>query len=144
MAPPPRSVALLIDKLSQKPLPTDLDITILDVDSSAAYPDRAFAKVETHFGIHAPDLPRLAREFREEYALLRQRRRHRSTGAVETSLRVLDTTTCLLLVCPDHSTAWADRRQALLLGSHGATPGEGALHKELDFCNMLFTQHSKA
>jgi len=61
----------------------------------------------------------------------------------ELTSRILDTISCLLLVCPDHSTAWADRRRALL-GDDASVIDECFLQRELDFCNLLFTQHSKA
>ena len=148
----PKSVALLIDYLNQTPYPTEVNIAILD--DSKSYPDRAYAKVDHHLGIHAPDLPQLAHEFREQYALLRRRYRQRrdavgpndggvSGGMEELVFRILSITTCLLLVCPDHSSAWADRRRALL-NDDDAVMEECALRKEMDFCNLLFTQHSKA
>lgn len=170
--PPPRSVALLIGHLGGAPRPEEFNIAILpdacaDVDVDGAgppsrYPEGAFAKVGTHLGLHAPCLPMLAREFREEYASLRARgrRRRRCHGSAEeeeegggppesasasaSARRMRDATSCLLLVCPDHSTAWADRRRAMLAGTNGAGDDERALRDELDFCNLLFTQHSKA
>jgi len=150
----PRSVTLLNDYLTQTPLPTDVNIAILDPDPKAEYPERAYAKVDTHLGINAPDLPQLAREFREEYALLRRRYRQRGADSnnngmngvdnTELASRIFSTTTCLLLVCPDHSTAWADRRRVLLRDSNAKEEEEDILQKELGFCNLLFTQHSKA
>lgn len=64
-------------------------------------------------------------------------------------------TSCLLLVNPDHSTAWADRRRAVhgLLEGSEATEAEAEVrrgdnarwwHQELDFLDLLMTQHSKA
>lgn len=154
MAQTPRSINLLINYLNQSPHPTEVNIAILHPDSNDAYPELAYAKVEEHLGINAPDLPKLARDFRHEYALLRQQcfRQSDADDAGRdgimmddvTSLRsrILDTTTCLLLVCPDHSTAWADRRRAL--SGANKSMEEYVLQKEMRFCNLLFTQHSKA
>lgn len=146
--PRPSSVALLLDHLRAVPRPTELDIAILD--DAGPYPARSYARVDRHLGIHAPDLPRLARDFRGAYASLRRRRRETTEGGVgegevEASSGFLDATACLLLVCPDHSTAWADRRRALLLdGGLAAAEDERGLREELEFCDLLFTQHSKA
>ena len=153
---PPTSIALLIEHLNESPNPTDFSIAILDADLGAAYPERAYTKVDNHLGINAPDLPQLAREFREEYALLR--RRYRRAGSAEIhelrlgiEMGILDITKCLLLVCPDHSTAWADRRRALLgddvavnCTTNPTEQKKCTMKKELDFCDLLFTQHSKA
>lgn len=147
---PPESISLLINYLNERPNPTEVNIAILDADLNGTYPERAYAKVDNHLGINAPDLPQLASEFRKEYALLRQScRQIDGSWSGGSRKRVLDTTSCLLLVCPDHSTAWADRRRALLAegenNDHMEIEGEECvLWKELDYCNLLFTQHSKA
>ena len=171
---PPHSISLLLEYLTRDPLPTEVNLDILNVptdeddvsevlDSMSAtsnYPERSYAKVETHLGIHAPDLPRLASEFREDYSLLRQKYRRcfcnddmigdyssvinnsDSNSVDELVSRIWNTTTCLLLICPDHCTAWADRRRALLMSAKKL--GEEALRLELVFLDLLFTQHSKA
>ena len=77
--------------------------------------------------------------------------------------RIMDATTCLLLLCPDHPTAWADRRRLILHRQreeemNGNTDrnddddnnddnihsAHSLLQMELQFLNLLFTQHSKA
>ncbi len=111
-------------------------------------PEKSYAKIATHLGIHAPHLPMLARDFRTEYFSLRCILRNCVDSDKIANipewlfLRKLDATTCLLLVCPDHSTAWADRRRVLLGG--GDSIDEVTLGREFDFLNLLFTQHSKA
>jgi hypothetical protein len=57
--------------------------------------------------------------------------------------------TCLLLVCPDHATAWSDRRRVILrtLIQVNHTDDEEKikiLEEEMDYLDLLFTHHSKA
>lgn len=40
--------------------------------AASSYPTNAFKKVDEHLGLHAPDLPRLARDFRDDYYALRE------------------------------------------------------------------------
>jgi hypothetical protein len=67
---------------------------------------------------------------------------------------MIQTLACLLLVNPDHATAWADRRRCLLqIAKHRQQLMEdedrslssvALWKKELAFVNLLMTQHSKA
>ena len=198
--PTPKSITLLLQYLNQEPHPKEVNIAILDVpetnydnddddpdsrhhrsvnDNASNstttstvdnYPMRSYAKVQTNLGIHAPDLPILAREFRAEYYFLRRLYRDgfcSSSSSSSTasnnnnnnndnimnmtqrskkllSTRFFDVTSCLLLVCPDHSTAWADRRRALLVKGDMIFFNEDVFQRELEFLDLLFTQHSKA
>ena len=47
-------------------------------EAAASYPTNALKMVDTHLGMHAPDLPRLARDFRDDYYTLRKLFRHTS------------------------------------------------------------------
>ena len=87
----PEAVRVLTALMRQVPIPEEMSIAILRADaegsgdaartsdgtSSAcagggpAYPVDAFKKVDEHLGLHAPDLPRLARDFRSDYYALR-------------------------------------------------------------------------
>ena len=88
----PEAVRVLTSLLRQVPIPEEMSIAILraeveengSADANAAvntgtsgggcgpvYPADAFKKVDEHLGIHAPDLPRLARDFRSDYYGLR-------------------------------------------------------------------------
>ena len=185
----PNAITTLINLLNQEPPSQNLEITILPLDDyeTTTCTSTAFLKDGIHFGIHAPHIPRLAREFRAEYHALRRnmknmsfewRRRHRcspilddttendSTSRKETSnvleketdIRFRESITCLLLLCPDHATGWADRRHLLLRTSaferkqeeaDGASTGAGAgqqevWFQEIQFLDFMFTQHSKA
>ena len=163
--------------------------------------DYYFLKDGIHLGIHAPNLPFLARTFRQEYYSLRRSYYSNNQNysaassavaasssdavvtatatatATETKQDVIEkqlwnATTCLLLVCPDHASAWSDRKRILLNNNDTDVAGDGdhddALsccgtynnvnananntcaadnrkwQKELEFLNLLFTQHSKA
>ena len=114
--------------LLYEPFPTELDICILDGET--------MIRVDQNVGIDAHHLPPLARDFRANYAHVRRSICH------ETSL--VEATTCLLLVCPDHSTAWADRRRALFSKAPPQQTPLRAYQAELTFLNFLFTKHSKA
>lgn len=88
----PEAVRVLTALLRQIPIPEEMSIAILRAeveesgDANAAhtvgtscgdggsvplYPADAFKKVDEHLGLHAPDLPRLARDFRGDYYRLR-------------------------------------------------------------------------
>lgn len=81
----PEAVRVLTALLRQVPIPEEMSIAILRAeveesgDANAAhtggsgpvYPADAFKKVDEHLGLHAPDLPRLARDFRADYYRLR-------------------------------------------------------------------------
>ena len=124
--------------------PIDLSVTVLraDEDDEDEWPRRAFAKEGAHLGVHAGDVPRLLREFRDYHLELRRRRRRDGNDDVDS---MLDATACHLLLCPDQSTAWADRRRVLLLsGVSNSDVSNQYLENELAFLDLLFTQHSKA
>lgn len=89
-----------------------------------------------YLGLDARSLPWITRTIRKDYKTIKK------NGFPELdddlSLRkLLMITQCLMLVNPDHSTAWADRRRCLLALS-------GDWYQELKFINLLMTQHSKA
>jgi hypothetical protein len=128
--------------LNEDPKPTEYDIAIL---RSTPKGD-AFVKSENHLGLHAGDLPWIARDFRRAY---REMRVEFLLEPRTCQYRLLNVTRCLLLVSPDHATAWADRKRALL--SLNTTSGEEELigkdsvwTGELEFLNLLMTKHTKA
>lgn len=135
-----------------------------------------------YLGLDARSLPWMTQEIRQSYK--RQKKRllttsisvtMHGTGTTESPayhdsnadhlLRSwLQTIACLLLVNPDHATAWADRRRCLLHiiafkqqqskeddkvedGDEEEDPSSSCLllwKKELEFVNLVMTQHSKA
>lgn len=122
--------------------PTTFEITILsapvegDSEGSKAAKknilslDESLIIVEgAHLGLDARSLPWMTQEIRQEYKRLRK----------EGTENLLAVTSCLLLVNPDHSTAWADRRRSLLPRDNIET-----WQQELEYLNLLMTQHSKA
>ena len=143
------SISILIHLIQSQPRATELNITILPISESSndnqqpSYPHRSYMKEGPHLGIHATDLPFLAKDFRTEYFSLRalqSQSKSKSQSKLQTinlDQRIMDASTCLLLVCPDHATAWADRRRILL-------KQEDDFGDEILFLDFLFTQHSKA
>jgi hypothetical protein len=106
--------------------PYEFDIAILsDQANDEDYPDTAILLLNGSLGVNALDLPRLASDVRRDYW------QYRGEHYLESS------TKCLLLLCPDHATAWADRRRYLLRT-------QGNLQEELSFLNLLMTKHTKA
>ena len=162
----PGSIKTLKNILQTEPIPKNFEITILPIyndlestttndDSSTVSLEDCFMKVDTHLGIHAPTLPLLAREFRKEYYFLRRQKislhedtQHQQQQAINTGTmqqRMLDATQCLLLVCPDNATAWADRRRLMLsMLSNDVQKIISLFENEIQFLNLLFSQHSKA
>ena len=177
----PNAIKTLINLLNQEPPSQNLEITILPLDdyetttstciNTSTCTSTAFLKDGIHFGIHAPHIPQLAREFRVEYHALRHRCRclddstendsttstRKETSNVnvfqeeetEEDIRFRESITCLLLLCPDHATGWADRRHVLLRREVSAGAGNGAgqqevWSQEIQFLDFMFTQHSKA
>ena len=124
--------------LREEPRPSEYDIAILRSTKEGD----PFVKIEHHLGLHAGDLPWLARDFRQAYREIRPIK-----GDSE---HVLKVTSCLLLVCPDHATAWADRKRALLSISSSSNRKEQEhcyiqiWKQELEFLNLLMTKHTKA
>ena len=154
LKPQPTEITTLIELLNETKIkPTELEITILpdrpnindndddgnDDDENDS--DYYFLKDGKHLGIHAPNVPHLARTFRYEvysirsaYLLNRQmmmeqdnqkykdrndddEHDHDPMGKmlpkVDIQNRLWDSTICLLLICPDHATAWSDRKRLL-------------------------------
>lgn len=115
-----------------------------------------------HLGLDARSLPWMTQEIRAEYRRLRSSAKTCSTNEDDKSDEdMLTVTSCLLLVNPDHATAWADRRRSLLrqtqsLTKQSSCPNSNPANpsklgqdaqlwaRELDFLNLLMTQHSKA
>ena len=61
-----------------------------------------------------------------------------------TNLLLFNITSCLLLIQPDHSTVWSDRRRCLLLFKKEENDILLMWYNELDYLDLLMTQHSKA
>jgi hypothetical protein len=158
---------ILTDLLRHDPAPKELEITILpfpldyndneDNDTGTATNQSSFMKEGIHLGIHAPHVPKLAREFRKEYYTCRSTRAIIKTetdterGLDPDPKQLMDCISCLLLLCPDHATAWADRRR-LLISQENQILESSTLQSrlftfweaEIGYLNMLYTQHSKA
>jgi hypothetical protein len=119
------------------------------ITGRAALLEVSIVQHERHLGLDARALPWMTREIKQEYKALRKM--FKTSGkASETKeqsssrqmMMMIDATACLLLVNPDHATAWADRRRSLL---HLETfLNSFCWKKELAFVNLLMTQHSKA
>ncbi len=162
------SLRILTDLLRSDPPPKELEITILPLNSEDD--PTCFMKEGVHLGIHAPKVGKIAKEFRSEYYSCRRKKPQDGYGAdsgavVSTNVNALampkteaeeatlmDCTSCLLLLCPDHATAWSDRRR-LLLQKFRLIPEnqpDTLLSRfqfwkfEIGYLNMLYTQHSKA
>ena len=147
-----------------------------------------------HLGLDARHLPRIARILRRAYFRAKekeQQQQQQQTGSTPVSVSSSTTapapscsettptkelfriTSCLLLIQPDHATAWADRRRCLLslrytLGAGKDDDDDETItktetdtrsgdtnqkaekaspfpwHQELDYLDLLVTQHSKA
>ncbi len=146
--------------INEEPNPTQLEITILpdriykdndhddnndknDHDDSDYY----FLKDGIHLGIHAPNLPTLARIFRKEYYSLRKSLLpfilRKDRGNDEIIQKLWEATSGLLLLCPDHATAWSDRKRILLF-FNGKNDNDSLWKQEIEYLNLLCSQHSKA
>mmetsp|Transcript_13392 Transcript_13392/g.20102 ORF Transcript_13392/g.20102 Transcript_13392/m.20102 type:complete len:462 (+) Transcript_13392:54-1439(+) len=142
----------LADLLKSEPLPKELEVTILPFDEEDDAETSSFMKEGVHLGIHAPNVPKLVREFRQVYYSSRNAAFESIDGENQNVVdKLMDCISCLLLLCPDHATAWADRRRVLLKRESCRTkqgdefPARVLFWKaELGYMNMLFTQHSKA
>jgi hypothetical protein len=107
--------------------PNEFDIAILsDEANEEDYPDKCMVLQNGSLGVNALDLPRLSCDVRHDYWQCR-----RANTCLDSS------TKCLLLLCPDHATGWADRRRRLLRNLVD-------MHQELSFLNLLMTKHTKA
>lgn len=143
-------VSELAGLLKDTPIPKELEVTILPCENDEDVNTSSFMKEGVHLGIHAPNVPKLARAFRKIYYSLRNVAFDSIDSKNDSMDNLMDCISCLLLLCPDHATAWADRRRCLL-------KRVSALEKksvtacmlifwiaELGYITMLFTQHSKA
>jgi len=168
LPPQSKAVEVLTHLCRSDPLPIELNITILnsyhqdeeenDDYKPSSYPRDAFIKDGPYLGINANDLPFLARDFKKEFFSLRPfllgkddstenaKDSHDGESNVNDSIdeRIMDSTACLLLLCPDNSSAWADRRRSILLKEIDDNLIALCLGREFHFLNLLFTQHSKA
>jgi hypothetical protein len=156
----PSKVTAFVNLLKSYPIPTDLDITVLDGNNYGSNND-AFVKVDQHFGIDAAQLPTLACQFRSYYTNLRKNPLRLTEGGFnkdtcQFNKDMMDATKSLLCVCPDNSTAWGDRSRSILFRiaaydnksvaasclEDDMTDAVSLLQEELQFLNFLFTRHS--
>jgi hypothetical protein len=121
-------------------------------------------KSSGHLGLEARNLPIIARVLRKAYRQAKKKNQNASSplSAAEKE-ELFHIASCLLLIQPDHATAWADRRRYLLsLQNHEIQTlafgfqrdndeeenEKDALcflwSQELDYLDILVTQHSKA
>lgn len=143
-------VQRLVGLLKQEP--TDFEITILYSDLPKRKPasiedvdlEQSILLAEGHLGLDARAFPFLVREIRKDYKQYKQK------GKETNHERMVDITACLLLVNPDHSTGWADRRRSLLRLSSSSdkhSSKDGPIfwwRQEHSYLNLLMSQHSKA
>jgi hypothetical protein len=127
--------------------PTRFEITILpggspsNEDGTLKLEDSLVLAEGTHLGLDARSLPYITKAIRQDY----KQHKHRWYGASgnRDDAALLSTLSCLLLVNPDHATAWADRRRSLL--QHFLISKDHSIwNEELQYINLLMTQHSKA
>jgi len=168
--PPPLPSVVALSKLLDEN-PVEFDIAILrDCNNNDTSDDNnkedeeegqkdPFILQEGHLGLHAGDLAWLARDFRRTYRAYRpafmEFIESEPNNSITTSNqkvwqgnellpeRILQATSCLLLVCPDNATAWADRKRALLCLQLTHSTRQ-LWTKELWFVNLVMTKHSKA
>lgn len=133
----------LFSLLNTEPIPKQLELTILPLQDDKT----SFLKEDIYLGIHFPCIPQLSRDFRSLY----KRLKNDKVDMEQTHFRnqMMKVLTCLLLVCPDHATAWSDRRRVILrtLIQVNHTDDEEKikiLEEEMDYLDLLFTHHSKA
>jgi hypothetical protein len=134
--------------------PTDFEITILPTsttnESERLTIDESIVLIDgKHLGLDARSLPWVTWEIRQDYRKCRKQQQcgddnDTDTDATEFLLLLLTVTSCLLLVNPDHATAWADRRRCLLSLLRNDDDDDDYWRHELTFLNLLMTQHSKA
>jgi len=126
-----------------------------------------------HLGLEAQRLPQIARIFRKAYRQAKKKIQNASLPSVIETEELFHITSCLLLIQPDHATAWADRRRCLISLQNNDAQLSNSLavekprnsvdedndegeeedtkdpsfilwSRELDYLDLLFTQHSKA
>ena len=133
----------LFSLLNTEPIPKQLELTILPLEDD----NTSFLKEDIYLGIHFPCLAQLSRNFRSVYKQMKNEVLSMDDEKIgDDMMKVL---TCLLLVCPDHATAWSDRRRLVLkkLSQHKQKHDEEKrkiLENELYYLDLLFTKHSKA
>jgi len=156
MRPPPESAEALLILLKENPRPRELEITALPIDETEKKTN-TFIKVDVHLGINARDVPRLAKDYREDYYALRQQ-----FACIQQDVmvkeeinafceRFMSSISCLLMLCADHASSWSDRRRIILFSKIGSVPNddltdrpESIWKEEIEFLDFLFTRHSKA
>lgn len=140
--------------------PTEFEITILptvttqEMETNELSLQESLVLVEGQFlGMDARSLPWMTHLIRKDYKALKKTMLtttttitdHDETASTTTSttnmnplhIQILMATDALMLVNPDHSTAWGDRKRALIVTN-------GDWNREMKFLNLLMTQHSKA
>lgn len=138
--------------------PTEFEITILptvttnEMETDELSLEESVVLVEGHLGMDARSLPWMTAVIRKDYKSFKKTLLKASVAASDESStsaskaaedvdalhsQILIVTNALMLVNPDHSTAWGDRRRAII-----ATSGDWV--REMQFLNLLMTQHSKA
>jgi hypothetical protein len=139
----------VVNKLHELVLigPTHFEITILPLSKAndestteLSLEDSLIVVQDKFLGMDARSLPWITRAVRKDYRRVKENLASSDYTAPSSLLihkQLLKITTCLMLVNPDHSTAWADRRRCLIQLSND-------WNFELDFVNLLMSQHSKA
>jgi hypothetical protein len=147
----------ITDLLNENPI--DLEITVLttageeddDEDESISTPfslKESIVLVERHLGIDFNCLGYITNKIKKQY--YRNRKQHGS--------HLFDITSCLLLVNPDHTTCYNDRRRCLLkmITEKQRQSQQQQQHQEqedpliltfvqeIQYINLLMTQHTKA
>jgi len=140
---------------------TEIPMTISLLEKSLVLVDG------TYLGLDARCLPIMTREIRQEYQKLRKQQQQQQQQNLisnndDGQSLLLMVLSCLLLVNPDHCTAWADRRRILTKcyqerrrrrlhdGSNSSSSSDDdddcdeIWMEELQYINLLMTQHSKA
>lgn len=117
-----------------------------------------------HLGLEAQNLPLIARVLRKAYRQAKKKIKNSPSPSSADEEALFHVTSCLLLIQPDHATAWADRRRCIISLQNSETQLSNPLafengdeedesdpsldhylwHRELDYLDLLFTQHSKA
>lgn len=155
-----QSLSPIVQKLHDyvQKSPTEFEITILPtvttnkMETDELSLEESVVLVEGHLGMDARSLPWMTAVIRKDYKSLKKSLLKASASASDESStsaskaaedinalhsQIQMATNALMLVNPDHSTAWGDRRRALIVTS-------GDWVREMQFLNLLMTQHSKA
>uniref|UniRef100_A0A7S3V647 Uncharacterized protein n=1 Tax=Chaetoceros debilis TaxID=122233 RepID=A0A7S3V647_9STRA len=151
-------ISILTGLLQQSPGAKELEITYLPLPDDI-YESVSFLKDGIHLGIHAPHVPQLAREFRKSYYGLRKKlmmHANSKSGDEKSFGLLMGSISCLLLLCPDHASAWSDRKRLLLhrldelkasscvRDTNNSADYSTIWEGEMSYLDLLFTQHSKA